>query len=256
MIATMPDFAVRLAQSADDVRAAQRLRYAVFVEELGGSGPMVDTDQRLEVDAFDAHSDHLILTDNARPSDDRVVGVYRLMRQPQAKAAGQFYSASEYDLTPLLTSNRRLLELGRSCLHRDYRGGSAMVQLWRGVSDYVYQHDIDVLFGVASFHGTDVARLAAPLSILHHRYLAPVDLRVQARAQNGLDMNLMPLEQIDRAAAMRAIPALIKAYLRLGGVVGQGAWIDHAFNTIDVCLVMDTARINQKQAAFYAKAHL
>jgi len=146
-----------------------------------------------------------------------------------------------------------LLELGRSCLHADYRGGTAMYQLWSGLADYVAQHAIEVLFGVASFHGTDIDALAGPLSFLHHRYLAPPDLRVVARADHAQRMDLMPEDGLDRRAAMLATPALIKAYLRLGGFVGQGAWIDHAFNTTDVCLVMDTGRMNERQRALYAR---
>mgnify|MGYP000359625000 CR=1 FL=1 len=120
-----PQFSVRLARDAADVRAAQRLRYEVFVAELGGGGDGVDHDARLECDRFDAVFDHLLLLDAAR--GDAVVGVYRVMREDQARAAGQFYSEDEYDLEPLRRSGRKLLELGRSCLHADYRGGAGMM---------------------------------------------------------------------------------------------------------------------------------
>jgi putative hemolysin len=181
-----------------------------------------------------------------------VVGVYRLMREDQARAAGQFYSEDEYDLGVLRRSGRPLLELGRSCLHAEYRGGTAMMHLWQGVAGYVEDHGIEILFGVASFHGTDIAPLAAPLSLLHHRHLAPPELRVRAREEHFQPMDLMPLDQIDRAAATRAIPSLIKGYLRLGGMIGEGAFVDHPFNTTDVCLVMDTARIGERFRALYA----
>ncbi len=251
----MPDnrsYGVRLAAGPDDLRAAQALRYAVFVRELGGDGPLVDHVAGLEVDRFDAHADHLLLTDKAR--GDTVVGVYRLMRADQAARVGGFYSADEYDIGPLLDSNRRLLELGRSCLHADHRGGSAMMLLWQALAGYVADHRIDVLFGVASFHGTDVAALTPALSILHHRHLAPPDLRVRALADHFQPMDLIPMNQIDARAAMVQTPALIKAYLRLGGFVGEGAFVDHAFNTTDVCLVMDMDRMNATQARLYGGA--
>ena len=101
-----------------------------------------------------------------RDASDQVVGVYRIMTAQMATAAGRFYCAHEYDLTPLLQSGKRILELGRSCLHADYRGGSAMLHLWAALADYVLAREIDVLFGVASFHGTDVKCLAGPLSLL------------------------------------------------------------------------------------------
>ncbi|EBA09000.1 hypothetical protein SSE37_05120 [Sagittula stellata E-37] len=240
---------MRLARDAADVAAAQRLRYDVFVAELGGDGPLVDHENRLERDRFDPFFDHLLVCDPAR--GDMVVGVYRLLRDDRAAEAGQFYSEDEYDLGPLRRSGRRLLELGRSCLHPDYRGGAAMFHLWQGLAGYVTDHGIEVLFGTASFHGTDIARLAQPLSLLHHRHLAPPELRVRAR--NFQDMNLVPEARIDRVSAMLDVPALIKAYLRLGGCVGEGAYVDHAFNTTDVCLVMDTARMTERQRALYTR---
>ena len=248
-----PHFTVSLAASEAERQAAQRLRYQVFVEELGAGGDLVDHENRLERDRFDPFFDHLILSDLRRPDDDRVVGVYRVMRDDQAARAGQYYSADEYDLGPLQASGRRLLELGRSCVHADYRGGTAMMHLWNGLAGYVADHGIDILFGVASFHGTDPQALAGPLSLLHHRHLAPADIRPMAKPPGAQPMDLVAQDALDRPAAIRAIPALIKAYLRLGGFVGQGAYIDRPFNCIDVCLVIDVARMSPKHRAIYTK---
>lgn len=244
-------FRVRLAQTDAELRAAQRLRYDVFVAELGGDGPLVDHGERLERDRFDPYFDHLILTDAAR--GDAVVGVYRLLRDDQARRAGQFYSEDEYDLTPLKRSGRRIMELGRSCLAPAYRGGAAMYHLWNGIARYVIDNDIEILFGVASFHGTDPAALAQPLSLLHYRHLAPERLRVRAQPDHYQAMNLLPERAVNRRAAMLQVPALIKAYLRLGGFVGDGAYVDHAFNTTDICLVMDTERLSETQKNIYSK---
>lgn len=255
MALTDPQFTLRLARNAQDIKAAQRLRYRVFVQELGGQGPLVDHEAQLECDVFDPYYDHLILIDKHRdPAElDHVIGVYRLLRSDAAQKAGQFYTEGEYDLSVLKNSGRSLLELGRSCVHADFRGGKAMYYLWGGLSDYVIEHKIEILFGVASFHGTDLDALAAPLSLLHHNHLAPEPLRVRARAGHYQSMNILPKARIDRPSAMRATPALIKAYLRLGGFVGDGAFVDHAFNTTDVCLVMDTARMNKNQRDLYTK---
>jgi putative hemolysin len=255
MIADDPYFCIRLAVDDQDRAAAQRLRYAVFVEELGADGAMVDHAGRFERDAFDPHFDHLILVDTRRDAAalDHVVGVYRLLTSDHAALLGRFYSEDEYDLAPLRATGRRLLELGRSCVHRDYRGGTAMFHLWNALADYVLERGVEILFGVASFHGTDPAPLAQPLSWLHHHHLAPPDLRVRVRPENAQRMDLIPRAALSRRAAMAATPALIKAYLRLGGYVGEGAWIDRAFNTTDVCLLMDTARMSAKHRAFYIR---
>jgi putative hemolysin len=245
---------LRLATSEQDVLGAQRLRYRVFVEELGGDGTHVDHVGRFERDAFDDYADQLVLIDPLREEGqlDHVVGVYRLLRSDQIGKAGRYYSEAEYDLTPLKQCGRRLLELGRSCIAPDYRGSTALFQLWQGLGEYVTAHGCEVMFGTASFHGTDVEALSQPLSHLHHGFLAPQDLRPRALAFEPMD--LIAAEDIDRPAAMKAMPALIKAYLRLGGMVGEGAFVDHAFNTVDVCLVMDTARLSAKHRALYTRA--
>ena len=127
-----PKFSVKLANTKEELHAAQRLRYRVFVDELGGDGPMVDHDAGLEIDRFDPFFDHLILMDDCKSGE--VVGVYRLLRDDQAMLAGQFYSEDEYDLSALKTSGRRIMELGRSCLDPTYRGGAAMYHLWNGLA--------------------------------------------------------------------------------------------------------------------------
>lgn len=249
----MPDpgqsFSIRIAQTDDDLRAAQALRYDVFVRELGAGGDMVDHDAGLEIDRFDPYFDHMLAVDDAT---GQVIGVYRLLRSDQAGKIGQFYTEDEYDLSVLKSSGRKLLELGRSCLHKDYRGGMAMFHLWNGLAQYVQDHQIEVLFGVASFHGTDPQALAQPLSMLYHNHLAPDDLRVRTQPQHFQTMDLTPADQLDRRKAMLAVPALIKAYLRIGGFVGDGAFIDHTFNTTDVCLILDTARMNDRQRKIYS----
>lgn len=243
---------LRLAQTEADLLGAQRLRYRVFVQELGGDGALVDHEGRFERDAFDDHADQLVLVDPARDMRalDHVVGVYRLMRSDQLGPAGRYYSEAEYELTALKSSGRKLLELGRSCIAREHRGGRALFQLWQGLGQYVGDHGCEVMFGTASFHGTNVAALAQPLSHLHHNFLAQDALRPRALAFQNMD--LIPADKIDRPAAMRGMPALIKAYLRLGGMVGEGAYVDHAFNTVDVCLVMDTAQMSAKHRALYS----
>ncbi len=255
MISDEPYLQIRIARDERDLLAAQRLRYEVFVEELGGTGALVDHARRLERDEFDPVFDHLVLVDTRRDPEtlSHVVGVYRLLTGESAMKFGRFYSETEYDLTPLKRSGRRLLELGRSCVHPDYRGGMAMFHLWNGLADYVLEHEIEVMFGVASFHGTDVEALKMPLAYLYHNHLAPEAIRVHAQAAAFQTMDLIAQDKIDRREAMVGTPALIKAYIRLGGFVGEGAFIDHDFNTTDVCLLMDTARMSAKHKGFYTR---
>ena len=255
MVAADTTYSLRLARSSQDLYGAQRLRYLVFVEELGASGPLVDHENRFERDAFDDHFDHLILVDNRiDPAGfDHVVGAYRLLPSDRLEKAGRFYSEDEFDLSLLKASGRKMVELGRTCVHPEHRGGASMLLLWNGLAEYVLEREIEVMFGPASFHGTNVQALAQSLAYLHHNHLAPPDLRVRAIGPARAEMDLLPPAEIDRKAALAGMPALIKAYLRLGGMVGDGAFIDQPFNTTDVCLLMDTARMSAKHKDFYVR---
>ena len=255
MLVAAGRFRARLADSEQDIEAAQRLRYRVFVEEMGAKASPADRAARRETDAFDAFCDHLILEDESRETRDprdRVVGVYRLLRGSVARANGGFYTATEFDLAPLENHSSETLELGRSCVDAAYRGGAAMQLLWMALAQYIDLHELGLLFGCASFHGTEMAPLAMPLAYLHHHHLAPEALRARVLPEHYNSLDLLPEEALDRRAAMRAIPALIKGYLRLNGFVGEGAYIDRAFNTVDVCLIMETSRIAERYRKFYS----
>lgn len=248
-------YQVKLAETEEERAAAQRLRYRVFVEEMGAGATPEQRAARREWDAFDPFFDHLILLTTEPVADplDRVVGVYRLMTRRAAREGIGFYGAAEYDLGVLEASPRESVELGRTCVAAAHRGGPALHLMWNALAEYVLARDIEILFGAASFAGVDPAPYAEALSLLHHRHLAPPELRVRARSARRVEMDLVPAAAIDAARALRAAPPLIKAYLRLGGVVGDGAWRDDAFNTIDVCLVMDTARMKAQRRAFYER---
>ncbi len=248
-------YRVKLAETEEELLGAQRLRYRVFVEEMGAQASAEERAARLERDVFDPYFDHLVLMDLAAVGDplDRVAGVYRLMRREAARIGRGFYGSSEYDLSAIEDGPRESVELGRSCVAAEHRGGPAMHLLWNGLAEYVLTRDIEILFGVASFPGVDPEPLAEALSLLHHRHLAPPELRVRALPEHYVEMNRIPADRIDGPRALRTIPPLIKAYLRLGGVVGAGAFLDRDFNTVDVCVLMDTAAMKAQHRAFYAR---
>jgi putative hemolysin len=259
-------YTVRLAENDADVAAAQALRYAVFVDEMGAKPSPEDKAERRERDRFDPHCQHLLLVDNNIDTDidtdaarnGRVVGVYRLLHGSTAKGTADepgpgFYTATEYDLTKIENFERETLELGRSCVAAAYRGTAAMQLLWMALSQYIVIHDIGLMFGTASFHGTDIEALKTPLAFLYHNHLAPEHIRPRTAEAFYVDMNLAAEDSIDRKEAMRMLPALMKGYMRLGGYVGDGAFVDYDFNTVDVCLVMDTEKITSRYKKFYAR---
>jgi putative hemolysin len=248
--------AVRLAESADDIDAAQALRYRVFYEEMSAKPSPEMTAERRDKDEFDAVCDHLLVIDRRRENEPcrGVVGTYRVLRRGPAERFGRFYSAAEYDISPVLAYRGEILELGRSCVDAAYRNGMTMQLLWRFIAAYVFRHNIEIMFGCASLPGTDPDALALPLSYLHHFHLAPPALRLRAIESRYVNMNRLPLDRIDAKAALASLPPLIKGYLRLGGFVGDGAVIDEQFNTTDVSIVVKTDLVTEKYYRHYERA--
>ena len=246
---------IRLAQTPAEVAASQELRFRVFCEEMDAKASREMAVVRREFDSFDEFCDHLLVFDDMKGEGaEAVVGSYRLMRRPAAARRGQFYSADEYDISVLVNHPGEIMELGRSCVDRDHRSGAVMQLLWRGIAEYVFHYDVDVMFGCASLPGTVPEELGAQLSYLHHNHLAPPELRPRAVAERYLDMNRLAPDSFDAQAAMRELPPLIRGYLRLGGYVGDGAVIDRDFGTTDVCVVVKTDLVTEKYYRHYARS--
>jgi L-ornithine Nalpha-acyltransferase len=246
-------FCLRLARTAADIDAAQALRYRIFYERLGARPASGTLHRQRDVDRFDDDCDHLLVVDHSHGGDGLVVGTYRLLRRDAATRLGGFYSADEYDLTPLLTFPGEILELGRSCVDPVYRQRPVIQLLWSGIAAYVFQHEIALMFGCASLHGTDPDALAAPLSYLHQYHLAPLGLRPRALSRRYVDMCRIRAGALDPIRALAALPPLIKGYLRLGGFVGDGAVIDEQFNTTDVCILVKTDLVTGKYSRHYGR---
>ena len=259
------DFEVRLAQTPAEIDAAQALRYRVFYEEMGAKPTDAARAERRDRDRFDAYCDHLLVIDHGRGAgSDSIVGTYRLLRRSIAERAGGFYTATEFDIAPLLAVVGELLELGRSCVEAAYRTRPTMQLLWRGIGEYCFRHDIKLMFGCASLPGTDTRELAPALTYLHHYHLAPPALRARALPERYVAMDVLTRDQVDTEAAVAqiakratisALPPLIKGYLRLGALIGEGAVVDHEFGTTDVCIIVVTDRITDKYFNHYIRGH-
>ncbi|MDE1916443.1 MAG: GNAT family N-acetyltransferase [Sphingomonadales bacterium] len=246
---------VRLARDAADLANVQRLRWQVFFTEMGAHAAHDAPTPGLDSDAYDALCDHLLVIDEDAAEETRVVGTYRLLRESVARQAGGFYSAGEFDLSPLIATadpTRELLELGRSCVLPTYRTSATIQLLWRGIADYIGQHRIGAMFGCASFPGTNPDDHAEALSFLAHNHLAPADRRPVVR--DGVALERLPRGSYEDRRALFQLPPLVKGYLRVGAKFGDGAYIDHAFNTVDVCVLMPVEMIAGRYAARFSVA--
>ncbi len=243
---------VRVATSDAEIKAAQRLRYEVFFEEFNAKPTPEMAALRLDIDEYDSFADHVIVVDNSGP-EEKIIGTYRLLKRDKAEEHGQFYSSSEYNLSPLLNSGASLLELGRSCVLLEYRTRPVLQLLWQGIADYISDHNIGILFGCASLPGTDVKAHEVALSYLHHYHLAPESLRPRTLEKHYINMNILPKDAINAREAFNNLPPLLKGYLRAGASVGDGAFIDQQFGTIDVFILVQTHMLSKKYRQHYER---
>jgi len=245
VLARKSGFLARLACDDEERHTAQRLRNLVF----RGNGEVPDQDR------FDEACDHLLVVRETQDAggefqlpDGDLVGTYRLLRQAKGAPIDSFYSAGEFDIAPLLArkADHAFLELGRSCVRADMRDQPVAELLWQGIWNYVREHRVDVMIGCASFAGTDPEAHADALTYLAHKVAAPAEWRVEALPQRFSTMRRRNPEAIDERNALRSLPPLIKGYVRLGCHVGEGAVIDHDFNTTDILIVLPVAAIKPR----------
>lgn len=248
---------IRLAQDETDLRAVQRLRAKVFFSEFRRPEDLAAAEV-LDCDRFDPLCDTLMVMASLPNGEEQVAGTYRLLRESIAQVAGGFYSENEFDLARIRGGTGRrageLLELGRSCVLPEFRTSATISLLWRGIADYVAHHNIGLMFGCASFPGTDLQTHAPALSYLFHHHLAPFECRPRVHESCGADMERLARGTYDERRALMQLPPLVKGYLRAGAKFGDGAFIDRDFNSIDVCVVLPVELITNRYAARFGVA--
>ena len=248
------NYVIKIAETKSELKKAQALRYSVFYKEKKAIPTISKKILRLDYDKVDKFADHLIVIDkNRKGIKNKIVGTYRLIRGDIAAHCGGFYTSSEFDLSKILNSyeNNKILELGRSCVHQDYRNGTIMNLLWKAIAEYVKLYDIKILLGCASFHGTDVMKYTNELSYLRKNFSLPDELSVKS-----LDSKIYPAyTEIDsnnnNLRTFVKLPPLIKGYLRVGGKVSHDCYVDYKFNTIDLCVIVNTNNIDEKYKKKY-----
>lgn len=230
-----------LARTHAEMEAAQRIRYQVFAEEMGAKLPSAATG--LDIDRYDMHCEHLIVRDN---SNARVVGTYRILPPEQARMVGGYYSETEFDLSRLAHLRNNMAEVGRSCVHADYRDGGTITQLWGGLADYVMHHGHEYLIGCASISMSDGGHYAASVfNKIYKLHAAPDEYRVTPHRR-------LPLESLNHNLEV-ILPPLIKGYLRLGAYIGgEPAW-DEDFNTADLFIMLPVSRMSERFARHFLR---
>lgn len=224
---------VCLAESPEEIRAAQRLRYQVFAQELGAD---IQNEDGLDIDTYDAHCRHLLAFDTGT---GEVIGCYRLLTAEGAAAVGAWYSASEFDLSPLADILPQTVELGRACIHPDYRNGGTVMLLWAGLVKFMRDAGLRFMTGCGSISTRDGGHEAAGLyQELQQKHLCPPEWRV--RPLNPLNWPVLTPKENPEC------PTLIKGYLKAGAWICGEPCVDEAFNCADVLILMDISRLNDR----------
>ena len=235
------NFTIKIAESNFEIKKAQSLRYKIFFKEKNIKKKSFKFLLQRDYDFYDKISDHLIIIDNNREIRDNVIGTYRLLRGNCAKLYRGFYTEQEFDISNLKKnfSSKDILELGRSCVHPQYRSGIILKLLWQGISNYIKMYKIKILMGCASFHGTNPIKFKDEFSLLYENYRLPEDYDVKSLQSNEISFN----KNINHSTTLNKLPPLIKGYLRAGGMVSENFYIDMEFETIDYCVIMLTEKI-------------
>ena len=235
------NFTIKIAESNFEIKKAQSLRYKIFFKEKKIKKKSFKFLLQRDYDFYDKISDHLIIIDNNREIRDNVIGTYRLLRGNCAKLYRGFYTEQEFDISNLKKnfSSKDILELGRSCVHPQYRSGIILKLLWQGISNYIKMYKIKILMGCASFHGTNPIKFKDEFSLLYENYRLPEDYDVKSLQSNEISFN----KNINHSTTLNKLPPLIKGYLRAGGMVSENFYIDMEFETIDYCVIMLTEKI-------------
>jgi putative hemolysin len=235
------NFTIKIAESNFEIKKAQSLRYKIFFKEKKIKKKSFKFLLQRDYDFYDKISDHLIIIDNNREIRDNVIGTYRLLRGNCAKLYRGFYTEQEFDISNLKKnfSSKDILELGRSCVHPQYRSGIILKLLWQGISNYIKMYKIKILMGCASFHGTNPSKFKDEFSLLNESYRLPEDYDVKSLQSNEISFN----KNINHSTTLNKLPPLIKGYLRAGGMVSENFYIDTEFETIDYCVIMLTEKI-------------
>ena len=242
-VADQTGLVIELANTNRDILASKRLRYSIFAKELGAR--LDSADRGIDEDRFDDYCHHLLVRER---DGGRVVATTRLLLDEQARAAGGFYSESEFSMPSILALPGRRLEIGRTCVAPHHRHGAAITALWSGLGTFINRHQIDYLFGCASIDLSD-GGLRAHAVMERLRQIAMLPPAVQATPR----LRIPEVPAHDLKTVKTPLPPLLKAYIRLGARVAGEPCQDPAFNVADVLVLVGVETIDRTYARHFLR---
>ncbi|MGD0446313.1 MAG: GNAT family N-acyltransferase [Edaphobacter sp.] len=230
------DFVTRLALTEEERMSAFRLRFLVFNLEMneGLDSAYVDGYDR---DHFDDVCDHLIVEDRRTGA---VVGTYRMQMGSVAGQYFGYYSELEFCFAPYEAMRSQIVELGRACIHRDYRSSDVLHLLWRGIARYALVNGARYMMGCCSLTSQDAEMGHAVHETLRSCMVAP-ELRTVATPAFALPAATAAIADVQ-------VPKLLRAYLTIGAKICSGPAIDRSFKTIDFLTLLDLQTLHPRVA--------
>lgn len=232
---------IKLASEKEEHDQIWKLRYFDLI--LNYNENQIN-EEEVDKDEYDEVCDHLIAVDTIT---GKVVGTYRLIKRSHLKNIKTFLTETEFDLTNI--KECEILEVGRAVVKEEYRDGITISLLWKGVIRYAVMEHIDYMIGTASFHGVNPKEYEDTLSYLYYNHLSSEEIRCYAMKDSYSPLNLK--EDYDLEVAKKMMPPLVKGYLRLGATIGDGAYLDIPFNSLDVLIVLKISEINPRYLKRY-----
>ncbi|NIP38645.1 MAG: GNAT family N-acetyltransferase [Candidatus Dadabacteria bacterium] len=228
-------YIVKTIESPLELEKALSLRYEVFYKELIKKRSIVTID----FDRFDLISDHIVIIDKA---DDQIIGTYRVIC---SNFSNTFYSETEFDIENLKKSPFNKMELGRACVHKDYRNGMTLALLWKGISMYMESNNIKYLFGCSSVNTTNILEISLIYKYIKDLHLSGHELRVYPKNKfkpESLNTYIDVFEKFNtKADAIEDfIPPLLKTYLKAGSKICGEPALDRKFKCVDFFTVLDS----------------
>ncbi|MFH1656014.1 MAG: GNAT family N-acyltransferase [Candidatus Omnitrophota bacterium] len=242
-------YEIKIATRPEEIEAAQRLRFEVFNLEVK-RGVESSSSTGLDKDKYDPLCDHIIILD---PQKEKVIGTYRMLLGSKSVNVG-FYSESKFDLKNIMKLDGQILELGRSCIHRDYRNQNVLDLLWQGIADYILQHKAKYVFGCASLRTTDPKEVSEIFTFLKKRFYSDEKFRVyplEKNILNGLDLD----SNKDGKRILRKLPPLIQAYLKLGAKICGLPAVNPELNTTILFMLLEVENINKSFKKHFFKTN-
>lgn len=234
---------IKLAETKEEYQSLFRLRY---LELLKSYNENLSCEIEEDKDEYDEYCDHIIVVDT---NTKEVVGTYRLIKNEHLTKLKTFLTETEFDISPL--KNYNVLEVGRAVVKEEYRSSNVISLLWKAIINYAIEENIDYMIGTASFHGIDPTPYLDTFAYLYDQHLSKDSEICLVNQESSYPLNMKT--DYDILAAKKNMPPLVKGYLNLGASIGHGVYIDRAFNSLDVLIILKIKNINERYLKRFLK---